>query len=185
MGIIDRLKGLSTGGLDRRFGTGAWRHNHDRFIRAVDRYYSTAVAIHKERGDLPDAADSEAVAALIGGTERLNGLIPAMDEATEWLHAHHPIEGQVVPAVARSEVGDVPELLTRAASKVAEAVLAASMVRAELRAHRPLTAGARACTHYIDDATELLDRIRAAIPDLAGAAPTGTGNPGDTSAGET
>ncbi|HJF77999.1 MAG TPA: hypothetical protein K8V63_14685, partial [Brevibacterium linens] len=132
---------------DDRFGTGLWRHNRDRFIRAVDRYYSTAVALHVARGSggtEPGAAsagspDNEATAAsakdpvdvILDGTHRLNALVEVVDDLTAALHARHPVTGQVVPGPARRAVGDVPELLTKASSKVGEAVLAASMARSE------------------------------------------------------
>ncbi|MCM1011269.1 MULTISPECIES: hypothetical protein [unclassified Brevibacterium] len=167
-------------GPDEQFGTGLWRHNHDRFLRAVDRYYTTALAIHTaaptdaagegstpttaaERSThdpgttAPEPAAASARDAIMAGTHRLNDLATEIDEITAWLHTHCPVDGQVVPGPARRVVGDTPELLTRASSKVAEAVLAASMARAGTAT---LTSTATATDRYITDAAELLAQVR-------------------------
>lgn len=180
---MKRLFSFRSRGPDKRFGTGLWRHNHDRFLRAVDRYYATAVAIH-EAGPArtatgepspgePDSAgtgadDAEAAAAsarelIMAGTHRLNDLATRIDALTERLHARWPIEDQVVPGHVRAEVGDTPEVLTRASAKVAEAVLAASMVRAQTAVGPALTSAAAATERFITDATELLDRAERTV----------------------
>ncbi|MGO2037250.1 MAG: hypothetical protein ACTH2U_12285 [Brevibacterium sp.] len=163
---------------DERFGTGLWRHNRDRFIRAVDRYYTTAVSIHEARTGAPEPETTSArapepgtpesgttehdpVNTIVDGTHRLNALVAIVDEITERLHADHPVSGQVVPGPARRTIGDTPELLTKASSKVAEAVLAASMARTEILAGKPIGSGARATARFIDDAAELLERAQA------------------------
>lgn len=165
-------------GDDERFGTGLWRHNRDRFIRAVDRYYTTAVSIHEARTGAPEPGTTSARApepgapgsgapehdpanTIVDGTHRLNALVAVVDEITERLHADHPVSGQVVPGPARRAIGDTPELLTKASSKVAEAVLAASMARTEILAGKPIGSGARATARFIDDAAELLERAQA------------------------
>ncbi|MDN6378134.1 MAG: hypothetical protein L0K10_04235 [Brevibacterium aurantiacum] len=148
-------------GPDQQFGTGLWRHNRDRFIRAVDRYYTTSVAIHKLPSDgQGTSADANTI---VDGTQRLNDLVPVVDEVTAWLHAHHPVTGQVVPSHTCNAVGDTPELLTKASSKVAEAVLAASMARTEIIAGRPIEPSAKATERFISDAAQLLERAQAAI----------------------
>ncbi|TSI19689.1 hypothetical protein [Brevibacterium aurantiacum] len=145
-------------GPDQQFGTGLWRHNRDRFIRAVDRYYTTSVAIHEltaeGRGPSADAN------TIIDGTQRLNDLVPVVDEITAWLNTHHPVSGQVVPGHTRNAVGDTPELLTRASSKVAEAVLAASMARTEIIAGRQFGPSAKATERFIADAAQLLEHVQ-------------------------
>lgn len=149
---------------DQEFGTGLWRHNRDRFIRAVDRYYTTSVAIHKlpAEGKSPalDQSPSADANTIIDGTQRLNDLVPVVDEVTAWLHTNHPVSGQVVPGHARNAVGDTPELLTKASSKVAEAVLAASMARTEIIAGRPFGPSAKATERFISDAAQLLERAQ-------------------------
>ncbi|SDS62926.1 hypothetical protein SAMN04489751_2451 [Brevibacterium sandarakinum] len=164
--------GPSRRGPDQQFGTGLWRHNRDRFIRAVDRYYTTSVAIHELPAGVQSSADDQASAdanqdssttnanTIVDGTQRLNDLVPVVDEITAWLHTHHPVSGQVVPGHTRKAVGDTPELLTKASSKVAEAVLAASMARTELIAGRPIGPSALATQRFITDAAELLRRAQ-------------------------
>ena len=110
--------------------------------------------------DAGSAADADTI---VDGTHRLNELVPVVDEITAWLHAHHPVTGQVVPSHTRMEVGDTPELLTKASSKVAEAVLAASMARTELMAGRAIGPSALATERFISDAAQLLDRARGSL----------------------
>lgn len=155
------------GGPDQQFGTGLWRHNRDRFIRVVDRYYTTSVAIHElsAEGQSP-SADANTI---IDGTQHLNDLVPIIDEITAWLHTHHPVSGQVVPGRTRSVVDGAPELLTKASSKVAEAVLAASMARSEIIAGRPIGPSAKATERFISDAAQLLERARDNLAGAAGA----------------
>ncbi|WP_278373192.1 hypothetical protein [Brevibacterium casei] len=175
---MKKLLSFRSRGPDKRFGTGLWRHNHDRFLRAVDRYYATAVAIHEADAGVTSAdqadpagigtvdADQAAASArelIMTGTHRLNDLATRIDELTERLHARWPIEDQVVPGHVRVEVGDTPEVLTRASAKVAEAVLAASMVRAETAQGPALSSAAAATDRYISDAADLLDRAQRTI----------------------
>ncbi|GAA1930352.1 hypothetical protein GCM10009689_06800 [Brevibacterium antiquum] len=145
-------------GPDQQFGTGLWRHNRDRFIRAVDRYYTTSVAIHELSADgRSPSADANTI---IEGTQRLNDLVPVVDEITARLNTQHPVSGQVVPGHTRNAVGDTPELLTKASSKVAEAVLAASMARTEIIAGRQISPSAKATERFIADAAQLLERVQ-------------------------
>ncbi|WP_343071791.1 hypothetical protein [Brevibacterium renqingii] len=173
--------GDAAGNDDQRFGTGLWRHNRDRFLRAVDRYYTTAVVLHESRaagvatagdgpGSTPDGGPGPASAnegaaqdpidIIVDGTHRLNSLATVVDDITAQLHRRHPVTGQIVPGSTRRAVGDAPELLTKASSKVAEAVLAASMARAEAPAGRPIGSSARATERFITDAEELLERAQ-------------------------
>ena len=191
-GFFDRLRrrvgrgvgrsGSEAGTDDQRFGTGLWRHNRDRFLRAVDRYYTTALALHEARtsGDTAESAAASArdetegatvdptdgtaehdpIDVIVDGTHRLNSLVPVVDDITAALHRTHPVTGQIVPGPARQAVGDAPELLTKASSKVAEAVLAASMARSEVPAGKPIGSSAQATERFISDAEELLERAR-------------------------
>ena len=165
---------------DDRFGTGLWRHNRDRFIRAVDRYYTTAVALHEARdsdgsatsraasanadetsdGEVTAAAAKDPVDVIVDGTHRLNALVEVVDDLTATLHTRFPVTGQVVPGPARQAVGDAPELLTKASSKVGEAVLAASMARSDGQSGRSIDSNAEATVRFITDAEELLGRAR-------------------------
>ena len=163
-GFFDRLRsrvghdagrsGSEAGTDDQRFGTGLWRHNRDRFLRAVDRYYTTALALHEAR------TCDDAIDIIVDCTHQLNSLVPVVDDITAALHRTHPVTGQIVPGPARQAVGDAPELLTKASSKVAEAVLAASMARSEVPAGKPIGSSAQATERFISDAEELLERAR-------------------------
>lgn len=184
MTLFSGLRKLGRGsrGPDRRFGTGLWRQHHDRFLRAVDRYYATSVAIAETSGSsaaraggATSASSTAGISAetagstgvserIAAGTHRLNDLVPVLDDVVEWLHTHHPVDGQVVPAQVRSVVGDAPELLGRASAKVAEAVLAASMARTELLAGRHASSSAQACERFIADAADLVGRVRSGLP---------------------
>nr|WP_245395914.1 hypothetical protein [Brevibacterium permense] len=162
-----------------------WRHNRDRFIRAVDRYYTTAVALHESRdsggsaisgtasgaisgtasagssdGSVTAAPAKDPIDVIVDGTHRLNALVDVVDDLTATLHARHPVTGQVVPGPTRQAVGDSPELLTKASSKVGEAVLAASMARADESSGRSIDSSAEATVRFITDAEELLGRAR-------------------------
>lgn len=53
-----------------------------------------------------------------------------MDDCARTLHTHVPVNEQTIPAQVRTQVGTLPELMSRAATKVAEAAQAAAMVRA-------------------------------------------------------
>lgn len=170
---------------DDRFGTGLWRHNRDRFIRAVDRYYTTAVALHEARdsggsatsgatsgaasgaasegssdGEAATASAKDPIDVIVDGTHRLNALVDVVDDLTATLHARYPVTGQVVPGPVRQAVGEAPELLTKASSKVGEAVLAASMARSDESSGRSIDSSAEATVRFITDAEVLLGRAR-------------------------
>lgn len=166
---------------DDRFGTGLWRHNRDRFIRAVDRYYTTAVALHEARdsggsatsgaasgaasegssdGSVTAASAKDPIDVIVDGTHRLNALVDVVDDLTATLHARYPVTGQVVPGPVRQAVGEAPELLTKASSKVGEAVLAASMARSDESSGRSIDSSAEATVRFITDAEVLLGRAR-------------------------
>lgn len=166
---------------DDRFGTGLWRHNRDRFIRAVDRYYTTALALHEARdsggsatsgatsgaasegssdGEATTTSAKDPIDVIVDGTHRLNALVDVVDDLTATLHARYPVTGQVVPGPVRQAVGEAPELLTKASSKVGEAVLAASMARSDESSGRSIDSSAEATVRFITDAEVLLGRAR-------------------------
>ena len=119
---------------DDLYGTGAWRQHRDRFNRAVDRFFVTASRLHEETqaGTTQDAhvQAAEQIAAL---THTLNQVAQRVDDCARTLHTHVPVNEQTIPAQVRTQVGTLPELMSRAATKVAEAAQAAAMVRAQVR----------------------------------------------------
>lgn len=113
--------------LDARLGTGLWRQHRDRFGRAVDRLYTTAVQAQKEAPNTPS------VLAVVELTHRLSELDQRAAGISEYAHSRWPVEGLVLPADVRLQAGDLPELLSRAAGKVSEAAQAAAHVRVSAR----------------------------------------------------
>lgn len=162
MGILSRLTGLfspvehAAREADREFGTGVWRQHHDRFMRAVDRFYETAVALGRETGDVAKdfPAASEQIAAL---TAPLNEAAEQVTQLTRRLHARWPVEGLVVPAGVRSACGPLPEKLSQAATKAAEAGQAAAMARIAVRTGQDPAAPTAAAARFVGDVTALID----------------------------
>lgn len=160
---------------DDLYGTGVWRQHRDRFNRAVDRFFVTASRLHEEAqaGATQDAhvQAAEQIAAL---THTLNQAAQQVDDCARTLHTHVPVNEQTIPAQVRTQVGTLPELMSRAATKVAEAAQAAAMVRAQVRttsggvtensvtdenseAGPAEVAGVSAAHTYVDDAVRLVE----------------------------
>lgn len=172
MGLFSWLRSRPSDGgdqrddsLDARLGTGLWRQHRDRFGRAVDRLYATAVQAQKESPGVP------AVTAVVELTHRLSELDQRAAQIAQQAHSSWPLEGLVLPADVRQQVGDLPELLSRAAGKVSEAAQAAAHVRvAALQATNagrgearplepaagPADAAAASAARFVDDAEALI-----------------------------
>lgn len=162
MGLFSWLRSRASGGdgqpegsLDARLGTGLWRQHRDRFGRAVDRLYATAVQAQKESPGVP------AVTAVVELTHRLSELDQRAAQIAQQAHSSWPLEGLVLPADVRQQVGDLPELLSRAAGKVSEAAQAAAHVRVAARqaaetAAGPADAAAASAARFVDDAEALI-----------------------------
>ena len=161
---------------DDLYGTGVWRQHRDRFNRAVDRFFVTTSRLHEEahagaKTNDPHVAAAEQLAAL---THTLNQVAQQVDDCARTLHAHAPVNEQTIPAQVRTQVGTLPELMSRAATKVAEAAQAAAMVRAQVRttsggvtensetdetsqAGPAEVPGVNAARRYVDDAARLAE----------------------------
>ncbi|GAA4386782.1 hypothetical protein AB0I45_12905 [Brevibacterium sp. NPDC049920] len=156
-------------GLDHRLGTGLWRQHHDRFLRAVDRFYAIAVDLHSTAGSVPGEADAPVTSAtesaeiIAQQTLVLNGLADRVGALTETVHARFPLDGLVVPAEVRARVGQLPALLSKAAAKTAEAGQAAAMARAALRSGTDPLPAARSARSYATDAITLVDACERAL----------------------
>ncbi|OFT93673.1 hypothetical protein [Brevibacterium sp. HMSC24B04] len=162
MGLFSWLRSRPSDGgdqrddsLDARLGTGLWRQHRDRFGRAVDRLYATAVQAQKESPGVP------AVTAVVELTHRLSELDQRAAQIAQQAHSSWPLEGLVLPADVRQQVGDLPELLSRAAGKVSEAAQAAAHVRVAARqaaetAAGPADAAAASAARFVDDAEALI-----------------------------
>ena len=162
MGLFSWLRSRPSDGgdqrddsLDARLGTGLWRQHRDRFGRAVDRLYATAVQAQKESPGVP------AVTAVVELTHRLSELDQRAAQIAQQAHSSWPLEGLVLPADVRQQVGDLPELLSRAAGKVSEAAQAAAHVRVAARQAAETAAGladaaAASAARFVDDAEALI-----------------------------
>lgn len=171
---------------ERRFGTGLWRQHHDRFLRAVDRFYTTAVDLRAEAEQAsptpaatsPDAASSastapaespratapaDAAEVVARQTLVLNDLADRFDRLTETCHARYPLDDLVVPAEVRTEVGMLPTLMSKAAAKTAEACQAAAMARVAVRTGTDPGQAARAAERYVGDSSALVARCEEAL----------------------
>lgn len=177
MGLFSWLRSRTPGGggqpedsLDTRLGTGLWRQHRDRFGRAVDRLYATAVQAQKES---PSVA---AVTAVVELTHRLSELDQSVAQIAEHAHSSWPLDGLVLPADVRRQTGDLPELLSRAAGKVSEAAQAAAHVRIAARqaanadrcgenppepAAGPADAAAASAARFVNDAEALITEAHA------------------------
>ncbi len=160
---------------DDLYGTGVWRQHRDRFNRAVDRFFVTASRLHEEaQAGATQAAHVQAAEHIATLTHTLNQVAQQMDHCARTLHTHVPVNEQTIPAQVRTQVGTLPELMSRAATKVAEAAQAAAMVRAQVRttsggvtensvtdenskAGPAEVAGVSAAHTYVDDAVRLVD----------------------------
>ena len=162
MGLFSWLRSRPSDGgdqrddsLDARLGTDLWRQHRDRFGRAVDRLYATAVQAQKESPGVP------AVTAVVELTHRLSELDQRAAQIAQQAHSSWPLEGLVLPADVRQQVGDLPELLSRAAGKVSEAAQAAAHVRVAARQAAETAAGladaaAASAARFVDDAEALI-----------------------------
>jgi hypothetical protein len=185
MGLWSRLRSAVGSGRaprvhpDDRYGTGLWRQHRDRFNRAVDRFYVTAVAL-REEADIRcarDASSAEDDPTGAAGTARrqqtavadaaemiaqqtiiLNALAERFDALAARAHAEHPVAGLVIPAATRSQLADLPELMSKAAAKVAEACQAGAMARAAVRTGADPTHPSSAARAYVADAADLVAR---------------------------
>ncbi len=147
---------------DKVYGTGLWRQHRDRFNRAVDRFYRSAAAVHKEANP-DDPAQAEAAEALAALTLDLNSLGERVDAAARQAHEAFPVRDLVVPAQVRAVVGEFPEDLSKAGHMVAQSAQAAAMTHAAIRMGTDPLPSAHAAQGYARDAAELVDRCAAAL----------------------
>lgn len=170
---------------DDLYGTGVWRQHRDRFNRAVDRFFVTASRLHEEvhaggagKGASAQEAHVQAAEQLAALTHTLNQVAQQVDSCARTLHTHVPVNEQTIPAQVRTQVGTLPELMSRAATKVAEAAQAAAIVRAQVRttsggvAKNSATVpgqvdGVSAAHTYVDDAARLVEECHRMAEQIA------------------
>lgn len=115
---------------DAELGLGVWRQNHDRFTRAVDRFFEVVVGIDADRGE-PDGscAPREELAALTG---KLNDEADAVRRICVAGQRRAPTDGMTVPG-GDARLGDIRRDVSKAGAMVAQAAQAALLVRVALR----------------------------------------------------
>lgn len=118
-------------------GHGAWRHDHDRFGRAVDRFYAIVTGIDSDRKPDGSCAARETLAALTGDLGDASDRVRAICVEAE---RRAPTDGMVLPG-GDPEFTDVQRALSRAATAVAQAAEGAFLVRAALRSGAEADAG--------------------------------------------
>lgn len=176
MGLFSWLRGSSGGpdpdSPDALLGTGLWRQHRDRFGRAVDRLYDTAVQAQRESPQAPAAQ------SLVELTHRMADLDEKAAQVAQAAHAAWPLDDLVMPAEARQRVGDLPELLSRAGGKASEAAQAAAHVRVALRMSAVDGTGshgdevgeeaARSSAQFVDDAAQLIESAQSRLRGMEG-----------------
>lgn len=105
---------------DRELGTGLWRRAHDRFVRAMDRYWQVLEA---DRG--PDLLSPEERNGVLHAGNVLAERLPGVRELCVRLHREHAGDGEHIPA----EAADVHRELSRAAHELAATAQALAMYR--------------------------------------------------------
>lgn len=153
MSLLSRLFGRSAGSGapaatgPAPLGEGLWRQAHDRFTRAVDRFYEASLAMHESQPGIP------ASELLARQTHRLGALADRVRELCAEAQDRYPASGPTLSGTAARAIPDVPRLLSRAATQIATAAQAATMARTGRE--DPLGA-ARAAVRYIDSAAECI-----------------------------
>lgn len=135
----------------------------------------TASWLHEEtRAGTTQDAHAQAAEQIAALTHTLNQVAQQVDHCARTLHTHVPVNEQTIPAQVRTQVDTLPELMSRAATKVAEAAQAAATVRAQVRttsggvtensetdetspAGPAEVAGVSAAQRYVHDAARLVD----------------------------
>ena len=105
---------------DRELGTGLWRRAHDRFVRAMDRYWQVLEA---DRG--PDLLSPEERNGVLHAGNVLAERLPGVRALCVRLHRDHAGDGEHIPA----EAADVHRELSRAAHELAATAQALAMYR--------------------------------------------------------
>lgn len=115
---------------DAVLGRGVWRHDHDRFGRAVDRFYAVVTGIDADLGK-PDGscAPRETLAAL---TLQLRDAADRVHRICADAERRAPTDGMTLPGHDPALL-DVQRAISRAATSVAQAAQGAFLVRVALR----------------------------------------------------
>ncbi|HEX5532167.1 MAG TPA: hypothetical protein VFX33_00330 [Actinomycetales bacterium] len=138
-------------------GEGLWRHTHDRFRRAVDRYHQMLEAVRSEREPHADADTHAALEA--AGSE----LVTALDRVHELCvraQSLTPTEGLDIPR----GWSDFQRALSRAGTMAAQAAEGVALVRVAGRSGDRAQASAAVGTvqRAVRDVVQLIENASAA-----------------------
>ena len=136
---------------ERELGTGLWRRSHDRFVRAMDRYWQV---VQDERS--PGALTPEEHNGLVHAGNVLADRVPEVRAVCMRLHASHPGDGEHhIPAAT----ADVHRELSRAAHELAATAQAAAMSRLGQGSSDSVSRHAERPLGHVGRARELADRL--------------------------
>lgn len=105
---------------DRDLGTGLWRRSHDRFVRAMDRYWQVV-----QDARSPSALTPEEHNGVVYAGNVLADRVPAVRALCVRLQETHPGDGEHIPTA----VSEVHRELSRASHELAATAQAAAMFR--------------------------------------------------------
>ena len=135
---------------DRELGTGLWRRAHDRFVRAMDRYWQV---LEGDRG--PDLLSAEQRNGVVHAGNVLAERLPAVRALCERLHRDHAGDGEHIPP----EAADVHRELSRAAHELAATAQALAMHRLGQGSSDSVGRHAERTLAHLDRAEELAARL--------------------------
>jgi hypothetical protein len=153
-------------------GEGLWRHTHDRFRRAVDRYHQMLEAVRSEQGPHVDA---DTHAALEAAGIQLVTALGRVHELCVRAQSVAPTEGLDIPP----GWSDFQRALSRAGTMAAQAAEGAALVRVAGRTGDPGQASAAVGTaqRAVRDVVQLIESASAAA-EIATGTESGRTSPG-------
>ncbi len=144
-------------------GQGLWRHTHDRFRRAVDRYHQMLEAVRSAEGRNVDA---DTHAALEAAGSELAAALDRVHELCVRAQSVAPTEGLDIPR----GWSDFQRALSRAGTMAAQAAEGVALVRVACRSGDRTQASAAVGTvqRAVRDVVQLIDNASAAAESATG-----------------
>lgn len=148
-GPFSRLRQRRTD--ERELGTGLWRRGHDRFARALDRYWQVLLD-ERTPGMLTDAERN----GLVHAGNELADRLPVVRDLAVRLQALHPDDGEqhIPPATAQ-----VHRELSRASHELAATAQAVAMAQRGHGGTAAVGRHAERTLRHVDRAVELAEGL--------------------------